>query len=65
MAAAALLDFPVSRVSDARLQAALEQVVEGILHTNDPSALRAFGQSLKMLGDAARASAFQADKRAW
>lgn len=57
--------FPVERVGDNRLNGLLRELAEALEQTDDPTLLRATGQSLKMIGDAARSKAFEEDKRAW
>lgn len=65
MARNVLVDFPVERIGDARLRNILEDLAKAIAETNDPTSLRALGQSLKMLGDHARSEAFAATKEHW
>lgn len=49
-----MLSFPVDRIADNRHKGLLREVLEAIHDCDNPEQLRALGQSLKMLGDAAR-----------
>lgn len=49
-----LLQFPVERIRDNRAKGLLREVAEAIADCDDPEQLRKLGQSLRMLGDAAR-----------
>lgn len=47
--------FAVARMTDNRARGLLQEIAEAIDDTDDPERLRSLGQSLKILGDAARA----------
>lgn len=49
-----MLSFPVDRIADNRHKGLLREVLEAIEDCDSPEQLRALGQSLKMLADAAR-----------
>lgn len=54
-----LIAFAVERVTGNRENGLLRELAEAIEDCENPEALRRLGQSLKMLGDAARAKGFR------
>jgi hypothetical protein len=60
-----MLAFPIDRIEDGRLRAALHELAEAMQMTNDPDSLRALGQSLKLMGDMARSEAFSMTRSHW
>lgn len=64
-AIAELLAFPIDRIDDVRLKAILRELAMAIQQTNDPHTLRALGQSLKAMGDAARCAAYLTTRDTW
>ena len=54
-----LLAFAVERVTGNRENGLLREIAEAIEDCEDPDALRRLGQSLKMLGDAARSKGYR------
>jgi hypothetical protein len=60
-----MLAFPVERITDNRLKGLLREVLDALEDCDNPETLRAVGQSLKMLGDDARAKALQKGSRQW
>lgn len=53
-----LYRFPIERIKDNRTKGLLREVAEMIESADDPSALRYFSQSLKLLAGRARSRAF-------
>lgn len=60
-----LLQFPIMRVNDNRLQGLLRELAEAIEQDEDPANLRNLAVSLKSMSDVCRELAWTMDKSRW